>query len=129
MEVQSTITPGSEITIMLIDSCEIDNFVNKRVLELYGLTKVISFTNPEQALLYLQNSNTKVDLILTEIYLPMMDGFQLIDMYNNLKLGETHGQIILLSATLNPIHKSLSEEKNVRFIEKPLTISKLALTR
>ena len=51
MEVQSTITPGSDISIVLIDSCEIDNFVNKRVLELHGLTKVISFTNPEKALL------------------------------------------------------------------------------
>lgn len=129
MEVQSTITPGSDISIVLIDSCEIDNFVNKRVLELHGLTKVISFTNPEKALLYLQNSKTKVDLILTEIYLPLMDGFQLIDKYNGLKLEKAHGQIILLSATLNPIHKSLAEEKNIRFIEKPLTISKLALIR
>lgn len=129
MEVQSTITPGSDISIVLIDSCEIDNFVNKRVLELQGLSNVISFTNPEKALLYLQNSNTKVDLILTEIYLPLMDGFQLIDKYNSLKLEKAHGQIILLSATLNPIHKSLAEEKNIRFIEKPLTISKLTLIR
>ena len=58
-----------------------------------------------------------------------MDGFQLIDKYNGLKLEKAHGQIILLSATLNPIHKSLAEEKNIRFIEKPLTISKLALIR
>jgi CheY-like chemotaxis protein len=57
--------------------------------------------------------------------LPMMDGFQFIDKFNELGLHKSQGQICLLSASINPLHKVQCVERNVRFIEKPLTIQNL----
>lgn len=125
MESQRIANPEGNMAIMLVDNCDIDNYINQKVLELYGLTNVICFTSSKDALLHLQNSQTKIDLILLEIYLPVIDGFEFIEIFNDLKLGEVHGQIILLSATLNPDHKKLAEEKKIRFMEKPFTVNKL----
>ena len=110
---------------MLIDNCEIDNYINQKILELYGLKNVVSFTNASSALLHLQNTSTKIDLILLEIYLPVIDGFEFIEIFNELKLGDLHGQIILLSATINPNHRKLADEMNIRFVEKPFVVSKI----
>lgn len=115
----------ADMSVMLIDNCEIDNYVNRRILELYGLKNVVAFTTANSALLYLKNTNIKVDLILLEIYLPVIDGFEFIEIYNELKLGDLHGQIILLSATIDPNHRKLAEEMNIRFMEKPFAVSKI----
>ena len=82
----------------------------------------MSLRCPKKALVHLKETNISYQLILVEIYLPMIDGFEFIDMIHVLGLHKKHGEICLLSASLNPSHKQKSAEKNVRFIEKPLTI-------
>lgn len=110
---------------MLIDNNEIDNFVNRKLLEYYGINDIISFINADRALIHLKKTKVKYQLILIDIYLPIMDGFEFIDKFYELDLHKTQGNICLLSASVNPIHKYQSSEKNVRFINKPLTIEKL----
>jgi CheY-like chemotaxis protein len=112
-------------SVLLIDSLEIDNFINQKLLESYGISDVISFRSPSKALAYLKETNITYQLILVDIYLPITDGFEFIDMIRSLDLHKTHGEICLLSASLDPCHKQKSAEKNVRFIEKPLTIQRI----
>lgn len=112
-------------SVMLLDSIEIDNFVNHKLLEIYGVKEVKSFRSPTMALAHLKETNITYQLILVDIYLPIMGGFEFIDKFYQLDLHKKHGEICLLSASLDPFHKQKSAEKNIRFIEKPLTIDKL----
>jgi CheY-like chemotaxis protein len=114
--------PDLPKSVLLIDSLEIDNFVNRKLLEIYGVKDIIAFRSPSKALAYLKETNIKYQLILVEIYLPITDGFEFIDMIRALGLHKKHGEICFLSASLDPSHKKKSAETNVRFIEKPLTI-------
>jgi hypothetical protein len=57
-----------------------------------------------------------------------MDGFEFLDKFYELELQKMHGQIYVLSASINPFYKEKCAELNIKFIEKPLTIDKL-LTR
>jgi CheY-like chemotaxis protein len=77
------------------------------------------------ALAYLKETNIKYQLILIEIYLPIIDGFEFIDMIRSLDLHKKHGEICLLSASLDPLNKEKADQRNVRLIDKPLTIQRI----
>ena len=126
---KTNLTPLSVISelksVLLVDSLEIDNFVNQKLLEIHGVKEIISFKSANKALTHLKETDIIYQLILVDIYLPITDGFEFIDMFRSLDLHKKHGEICLLSASLDPIHKHKSAEKNVRFIEKPLTIQRI----
>ena len=113
---------------VLIDNNNIDNFINRKFLESYGVTQIVTFNNPIHALFYLQGAPLRYQLILSDIYLPMMDGFEFIDKFHELNLDKKHGKIRILSASINPLDFEKSKEREIQFIEKPLTIEKLKNT-
>ncbi len=112
-------------SVLLIDNNDIDNFVNSKILENYGVTTIMSCRSVKSALNHLKETDIKYQLILVDLYLPIIDGFEFIDKYRELDLHKKHGEICLLSASLNPLHKQKSIEKNIKFIEKPLTIERM----
>ena len=114
-------------SILLIDNNELDNFINHKFLEAHGVTNIVSFKSADTALNFLLRTNIKFQFILIDIHLPIMDGFQFIDKFNELGLHKSQGNICILSSSINPLHKSQSAERDVRFIEKPLTIKKLLI--
>jgi CheY-like chemotaxis protein len=126
---KTNVTPLNTITelksVLLIDSLEIDNFVNRKLLEIYGVKDIIAFRSASMALAYLKETNIKYQLILIEIYLPIIDGFEFIDMIRSLDLHKKHGEICLLSASLDPLNKEKADQRNVRLIDKPLTIQRI----
>ncbi len=109
-------------SVIFVDNNHIDNFVNHKLLEIHGATNVMSFRFADKALVYLKETDIKYELIFVEIYLPIKDGFEFIDMFRSLDLHKKHGDICLLSASLDPLHKEKAEQRNIRFIEKPLAI-------
>ena len=115
-------------SVLLIDNNDIDLFVNQKELENYGVTNIHSFRRGNDALLHLKETEIKYHLILIDVYLPIMDGFEFLDKFMELGLNKKHGEICLLSASINPFHLQKSKEISVRFIEKPLTIEKLLLS-
>ncbi len=114
-------------SIVLIDNNDLDNFINHKILEQHGVTNIVVFKNAIAALPFLAGTSLHFQYILIDIHLPTMDGFQFIDKFNELQLHKTHGQICLLSASICPKHKEQCAERNVRFIEKPLTLEKLLI--
>lgn len=112
-------------SVLLIDNSELDNFINHKILEAHGVTNIVAFKSADTALDFLLKTNIKFQFIIVDLYFPMMDGFQFIDKFNELELYKTQGEICLLSASINPTHKKKSAERNVRFIEKPLTLKYL----
>ncbi|MBL7936624.1 MAG: response regulator [Bacteroidia bacterium] len=117
---------SSEIkSVLLIDSNKIDIYVNCKILELHGVAEIVSFSNVNDALSHLSDKNVKYQLILIDIYIPVIDGFEFIDKFIKQGFDKLHGEICLLTSSINPSDKEKAIEKNVRFIEKPLTIEKL----
>ena len=112
-------------SVILIDNEELDNFVNRKILENYGVTKIITFKKAIQALFYLQGTSHNYQLIIVDIYMPLIDGFEFIDKFYELNLDKKHGKICVLSASINPMDIERSNLRQIQFIDKPLTIDKL----
>lgn len=112
-------------SIMFIDCNDMDNFINNELLKHYGVTNIITFKSTTSALSYLEKTLFSYQFILVDIHMPVMDGFMFIDKFYALDLHKKQGKIGVLSSSINPFHKEQSIEKNVKFIEKPLTIEKL----
>ena len=111
--------------VVLINNNSVDLFINQKLLEHYGITSILCFKSATVALDFLIKTNIKYQLILIDIYLPVMDGFGFIDKFNEFKLYRKHGEACLLSASLNPLHKKEIIVRKIKFIEKPLTIDKI----
>lgn len=112
-------------SVILIDNNEIDNFVNTKLLEYYGVTNICSFCNIKTALVYLKETNTIYQLILVGLYMPIGDGFEFIDEFQKLELNKKKCVVLLLSAFFSPIEIKKANEMNIKRIDKPLTIEKL----
>ena len=93
-------------TVMLIEDNFIDNFVNKKLLEHIGVTKILIFNKPTSALNYLQQSKVIPQIILLDIYMPFMNGFQFLDKFEKLEVFKLkYIKIIIISVSLNPSDK------------------------
>ena len=64
--------------ILLIDDSEIDNFINKSVLEKANMVEnIIAKTSAKEALEYLSNTENEFpNIIFLDIRMPEMDGFE-----------------------------------------------------
>ena len=110
-------------SVILIDNNGLDNFINHKILESYGATNIIAFKNATAALPFLAATSFHYQYILVDINLPVIDGFQFIDKFNELELQKTHGEICLLSASICPKHREQCAERNVKFIENSNSLS------
>ena len=112
-------------SVILIVNNEIDTFINRKVLERYDITDIVSFNSASNALSHLNETEVIYQLILTDIYLPLMDGFEFADKFVQLELNKKHGELFFLSASLNPLDKEKAKQRNIRFIEKPFKVNNL----
>lgn len=74
----------------MIDDDEINNFLSREIINLYmPLTKVDSFTNPEEALEYIREKLKLLqplpDFILLDINMPLMDGWEFLTAIDTLE--------------------------------------------
>lgn len=110
---------------IIIDNEDLDNFVNRKILENYGVANLVSFKNAAVAFEYLLVSEVKCDLIFVDLHMPIFNGFEFTDKFFQYKLNERHGKICIITSSLNPLDKLTCNEKNIIFIDKPLTVDKL----
>ncbi|MEC4048653.1 response regulator [Flavobacterium sp. SUN046] len=121
--------------ILLIDDDEGTNFLNKFIIEKTGIAeKVDTVYNGKEALEYLTNTGkyshrgseySQPALIILDINMPIMDGWEFINAYNNLddnQKGEI--VIVMLSTSENPddIERAQKLTSISEFRNKPLTI-------
>jgi CheY-like chemotaxis protein len=116
--------------ILLIEDNEFVNVYNRKIIEKLNVTdRVEVIEDGNEGLDYLNkedNGNEKPDLILLDINMPRMNGWEFIEEY--LKLNRRQKtRIVILSTSPNPddIKKYSSFPEILCFEKKPLTKEKI----
>ncbi|TMM55636.1 response regulator [Sulfitobacter sabulilitoris] len=111
---------------MLVDDSTLDNKLHARVINRTGLAKtVLTFSMAEDALAYLREPGAiPVDLILLDINMPRMDGFEMLEATVR-EFGDAFDPsvVVMLTTSLDPRDqeraRSFSAIKD--YFQKPLT--------
>ncbi len=93
--------------IMLVDDNEDDNFFHKSILEETNIAEHIQVTESGiEAIEYLQKTDDAPGLIFLDINMPKMNGWEFLEEYNQLNIGQKAKVIIImLTTSLNPADK------------------------
>lgn len=118
---------------LLVDDDSINNFVNQTLIAKLNITgNVITALNGEEALKHVRqycsvSDRCCPDLILLDINMPVMDGFDFLEEYSKLDFSNKNQVVIIvLTTSSNPKDIEKIEQYKVNgFINKPLTEEKL----
>ena len=123
---------------MLVDDSKDDNFIHQRVLvksELVANENIFIKENGEEAYDFLVDTqNTEKyqgifppQLILLDISMPCMDGFEFLEEYQKVKEQFDLVVIVMLTTSINSQDKERAKKFSqvVGYVEKPLTKEKI----
>lgn len=119
--------------LLLIDDDEITNYLHKALIDQIALAnEVVALGGAEQALAYIakssqdsQRKNTQMEIILLDINMPGMDGFEFLEAFKARQLPD-HFKIFMVSSSQNAGDIQQAKEHRVcGYVSKPLTEQKL----
>lgn len=92
-------------SVLIVDDSDADNFLNRLLLERENAARTITdFSYASDALSFLEQADRPaIDLILIDVNMPRMDGFEFADAFEQLqpeRRGDT--AVIMASGSLNP---------------------------
>lgn len=113
---------------MLIDDNEVDLTINSKIINITKLfDHIIVCHSGEEALSYFRKHESDIDalpdLILLDIQMPEMDGFEFLEIYKNLPKSSTDKcSVAMLSSTLDfgDIKKAEANPHIIKLLKKPL---------
>lgn len=100
-------------TVLIVDDEELLLTMSEMVLTSFGY-RVLTATNGRAALDIIERSDSHVDLVVTDLVMPHMDGHQLIQHLQNVAPGL---RIICTSGNFRPSNRQLG----VTYLQKPFT--------
>jgi CheY-like chemotaxis protein len=119
--------------VLLIDDDPATNFIHRRVIDKYGFAEmIVEKLNGKEAIDYLTTEENSCypqpELIFLDVNMPLMDGWEFIDAYENLPETQQAGPVIvMLTTSLNPADKERAESSQIirGFQNKLLTVDAL----
>ncbi len=114
---------------LLIDDSDIDNMVNKRVVQKAGLSSDITVKNSAQsAIEYLkeiaENAAERIPgVIFLDIRMPQIDGFGFLELFEELPEAiHNKSEIVMLSSSIDAAdyRKAMDNRFVKQFLNKPL---------
>jgi len=120
-------------SILLVDDDSINNFINEKLIKRLDIAEEVKVVlNGEEALNLLNgiiDSGKKCpELILLDINMPVMDGFEFLEAYKSLDFPDKDSiVIVMLTTSTNPLDiKKLKDSGVFGYVNKPLTDEKLS---
>jgi two-component SAPR family response regulator len=121
--------------ILLIDDDEITNFINVKEITKFGIpgNLIQTCSSGCEALRFLiefavENENQAPELIIVDISMPGMDGFEFLEQLNEISFSNWEQiRIIFLSNSTADRDIKKIENKMHSYINKPLTVEKLKM--
>lgn len=119
-------------SVLLIEDDPITNFINERLIKKVGLDWEIKVAlNGFDALASIRQKYDKEEsipsLILLDLNMPVMDGFEFLDKFNKLDIPDKEKVIVIVLTTSTHAKdmNKLNNSGNTDFINKPLTEEKM----
>jgi len=122
---------ASTLRLLVIDDDDINIFIIRKIVNKIELDiDMVSKSNGQQAIDYLRQIHTESQklphLILIDINMPLMNGWEFIEAYDSLGIQQPADMYILSSSVYeNDIEKSKSYKSVKGFISKPLSMERL----
>jgi CheY-like chemotaxis protein len=121
------------INVLIVDDDEINNFIAAKLIKkVNNNSSVQTSLNGLEGINYIKsllNDQDKMpDVIFLDINMPIMNGWEFLDEYENIKASlSKETSIYMLSSSVynDDIKKSETYSSVKRFISKPLTLEKL----
>lgn len=110
--------------VLLVEDDETTIFLTKLVLDNKEIKNIDITMNGLEALLYIEKNCP--DLIILDISMPIMDGFEFLDRRDKNNLCP-NSQIVILTSSIRPEDKKKAFSYNnvIDYMEKPLTSEKV----
>lgn len=116
-------------TVMIIDDNIIDLYITSRMITKNNFgKKVLEYSAAEEALQYLLENQDNIamlpQVILIDIYMPVMSGFEFLEEYDKLSDAlKNHCKAYIISSTIDDfdIARARNNKNVVSFQVKPIT--------
>jgi two-component system, cell cycle sensor histidine kinase and response regulator CckA len=112
-------------TVLLVEDEDPVRLFSSRALKNKGY-RVIEADSAESALAILQEGAQKVDLIITDVVMPKMDGPTLIKEVRELHPDRKFKVIFISGYAEDHFRKRLGNEEDIHFLPKPFSLKQLA---
>ena len=111
-------------TILLVEDEDAVRLFSARALRSKGY-HVIEAMNGEEALKFIKSSHDKIDLVISDVVMPHMDGPTFINEISQLK--ENPKVLFISGYAEDTFHSRIKDNAQIQFLAKPFSLSDLAI--